>query len=160
MSDETVNRILGHVGDIWASLKGIAWALDEYNAQPHSGTIFVRGVSIMTESETPVPIPSDDCPASVEWQDRLGTVIEHSATDTTWSAEDETGAASLAVTVNADLDSDSDDETAMVTFLQSTGQFRVVATTPGSDGPVRAQSVLYSIEPGAPAVGTITLSPA
>jgi len=153
----TTERILDHVADIWVALKGIAAELDAWNAQPRTGIIYINGVASMATAEEPTPIPSDDVPARVEWQDRLGTSIQHSKTDTTWSAEDAQGNPSQAVTVNPDADSDSDDETAMVVFSQSAGQFRVVATTPGEAGTVRAQSALYDIQPGAPAVGVITL---
>jgi hypothetical protein len=156
----TVSRLLDYVADIHVALKGIGQVLDEYNAQPRSGRITLGTELSQIMSQPPSnEIPADDVPAVVQWFDRLGTQIQHSATDTTWSAEDETGAPSSAVTVNPDLDSDSIDETATVVFSASEGQFKVVATTPGEGGTVRAESVLYTIMAGAPAVGQITLNP-
>lgn len=110
-------------------------------------------------TEIGTPIPAEDCSALVDWQDKFGTSVPHAKTDTTWSAEDDTGATSAAVTVNPDLDSDSDDETATVVFLDSKGLFKVVAVTAGASAPIRAESILYDVQPGAPAVGTITLNP-
>ena len=37
-------------------------------------------------------------------------------------------------------------------------QLKVIATTQGAAGPVRAESVMYDIQPGAPAVGVITVT--
>jgi|SRR5215831_4047616 len=159
--DQTVARLLDYAADIYVALKGIARELEHWNALPRYGRIFINGVESMTTVTTPTPIPSDDCPAKVDWYDRLDTSIPHDKTQTNWTAEDDTGAASTAVSVNPNSDSDSDDETATVHFLQGSGVFRVVATTPGADGAdVRAQSGLYDIQPGAPAVGVITLEPA
>jgi hypothetical protein len=156
----TLERILDHVADIYVSLKAIGAELDGWNAQVRGGRITLGGVSQMTIPEGPTPIPADDVPALVQWFDRLGTELQHSATDTTWSAEDASGAASQAVTVQPDLDADSTDETATVVFSASSGQFKVVATTPGEGGAtVRAESTLYDIQPGAAAVGQITLNP-
>jgi hypothetical protein len=148
---------MDHAADIYAALKGVAHELDEWNARPSYGRVTLG--EHMTTVETPTPIPSNDCPAQVQWFDRLDTQIPHDATQTNWSAEDETGADSTAVTVNPNLDADSNDETATVVFVSGQGQFRVVATTQGASDTVRAQSVLYEITPGAPAVGTITLTP-
>jgi hypothetical protein len=148
-------RLVGYAADIWAALKGIAAVLDGWVAAPNTGVIR------MAQTETPTPIPANDCPAVVQWFDRLGAEIDHSATDTTWSAEDGTGAPTAVVTINPAMDADNIEETATVVFAQSSGQFRVVATTPGAGGTsVRAQSVVYEITPGAPAVGKITLTPA
>jgi hypothetical protein len=159
--DLTVARLIDHAADIFVALKGIARELNAWNAQPAYGLIYINGVeSIMTTTDTPTPIPSDNCPAVVQWYDRLDTAIPHDKTQTNWSAEDDTGAISSAVSINPNLDTDSDDETATVVFVQSSGMFKVVATTPGASGPVRAESALYDIQPGAPAVGQITLSPA
>jgi hypothetical protein len=156
-----VRRLLDYAADIYVALKGIGEVLEEWNAQPRSGTVTIGKVVLMTQTETPTPIPANDVPAVVQWFDRLGTELQHSATDTTWSAEDQSGAPSSAVTINPNLDNDSDDETATVVFSASTGQFKVVATTPGASGTtVRAESPLYEIQPGAAAVGQITLSPA
>jgi hypothetical protein len=160
-AEKTLVALLEYATDIYVALKGIADELDAWSKLPVSGYITV-GTEQITRmaTETATPIPADDCPATVDWQDKLGTSIEHAKTDTTWSAEDESGAASQAVTVNPDLDSDSDDETATVVFSASQGMFKVVATTPGATGTIRAESILYEIQAGAPAVGTITLSPA
>jgi len=153
--DETVTRLINYAADIWAALKGIGRELDAWNARPSYGRI-----TVMTTVDTPTPIPSDDCPASVQWYDRLDTAIPHDKTQTSWTAEDDTGAASTAVSINPNTDLDSDDETATVHFLEGTGVFKVVATTPKGDGTdVRAESVLYDIQPGAPAVGVISLQP-
>jgi hypothetical protein len=62
------------------------------------------------------------------------------------------------VTVEPDV-SDTEEETGTCTFHESTGQFKLVASTPGENGEVRAESILYNIVPGSPAVGVITLSP-
>ena len=114
----------------------------------------------MTVPPTPTDIPADDCPAVVQWFDKLDTAIPHDKTQTSWSAEDDTGAVSTAVSINPNLDMDSNDETATVVFAAGTGVFRVIATTPGAGGAtVRAESILYNIVPGAPAVGTITVTP-
>jgi hypothetical protein len=150
-------RILDYCADIWVALKGIGAELDAWNRQPRSGTIYINGVPSMTTTDTPTDIPTDDCPAVVDWQDRLGTSIQHDKTQTSWSAEDGTGSTSSAVTVNPNADQDSDDETATVHFLVGTGQFKIVAVTQGDAGPVRAESALYNIVPGAPVVGTITV---
>lgn len=155
--DDTTRQLLDYCGDIWVALKGIAATLDAWNAQPRTGRITLGQEQLMTMV---TEIPAEDVPARVDWYDRLGTQIDHQKTDTTWSAEDENGAASAAVQVNPDLDADTSDETATVHFLASSGQFMVVATTPGEGGEtVRAESQLYSITPGAPAVGVITLAP-
>lgn len=111
----------------------------------------------MTTSDTPIDIPNNNVPCQVDWQDRLGGSVPHSKTDTTWSVEDDAGAPSTVVTVEPDL-SDSDEETGTVTFAASAGLFRLVATTMGAASEVRAQSALYNITPGAPAVGVITVS--
>lgn len=154
----TSERILDHLTDIYLSGKAIFQELEVWNQRPVRGRIYVSGVESVTTNTT-VDIPNDDVPAVVKWEDRLGGDIEHSKTDTTWSAEDEAGRPSTAVSVNPELDNDSVDETATIVFRQSSGQFKVVATTPGADGQeVRAESELYNITPGAPAVGTITVS--
>lgn len=159
--DDTVSRLIDYAADIWVALKGIGRELDAWNARPAYGIISLNGVPSMTSATAPIDIPSDNCPAKVDWYDRLDTAIPHDRTQTNWSAEDDQGAASTAVSINPNLDQDSDDETATVVFLQGTGVFRVVATTPKGDGTdVRAQSGLYNIQPGAPAVGVITLEPA
>lgn len=159
--DRTVAQLINYAADIWISLKGIAAVLDEWSSKPAYGRIFINGVLSMTTVATPTPIPSNNCPAQVQWYDRLDTAIPHDKTQTNWSAEDEAGATSSAVSVNPNLDADSDDETATVVFVQGSGQFRVVATTTGAGGAtIRAESVLYDIQPGAPAVGVITLEPA
>jgi hypothetical protein len=154
--EETLTRLIGYATDIYVACRGIGQELEAWSRLPSYGQITVGSERYMAV-EQPTPIPSDDIPAVVEWQDKLGTGIEHAKTDTSWSAEDEAGTASTVVTVTPDADSDGDDETALVTFSASAGQFRVVATTAGASGQVRAQSVLYDIQPGAPAVGTITL---
>ena len=157
-SEDTLAKILDHVADIYVALKGIGAELDAWNRAPRYGRIFINGVlSTMTTADA-TPIPSNDCPASVQWMDRLDTAIPHDKTQTNWSAEDESGAPSTAVTVNPNLDQDSDDETATVVFVQGSGQFKVIATTQGAAGPVRAESVMYDIQPGAPAVGVITVT--
>jgi hypothetical protein len=163
VSGSTAERIIDYVADIYVALKGIARELDAWNAAPRYGRIFINGVesSPMTSSQTTTPIPNDNCPAKVDWYDRLDTAIPHDKTQTNWFAEDDQGQQSSAVSVNPNLDTDSDDETATVVFREGTGVFRVVATTPKGDGTdVRAESVLYDIQPGAPAVGVITLEPA
>jgi len=153
--DETVTRLINYAADIWAALKGIGRELDAWNARPTYGRI-----TVMTTA-TNTPIPSDDCPARVDWYDRLDTAIPHDRTQTSWTAEDDAGAASTAVQINPNTDLDSDDETATVHFLEGSGTFKVVATTPKGDGTdVRAESGFYDIQPGAPAVGVITLAPA
>lgn len=149
-------RILDYATDIWLALKGIVQELERWNTRPVSGRIYINGVESMTTSNT-VEIPAEDVPAKVDWADRLGGAIAHDKTATTWSAEDQNGAPSTAVTVDPDTDADSDDETATVTFKASTGTFRVVATTPGANGQVRAESGFYTITPGAPAVGMISV---
>ena len=96
----------------------------------------------------------------MDWFTRLGTELTHDKTTTTWSVEDQDGGVSTAVSVDPNLDTDADDETALVTFNSDVGQFRLVATTPGKDAEiVRAESALYTITLGAPAVGVITLNP-
>jgi hypothetical protein len=157
--DETVKRLIDHAADIWVALKGIAHELDLWNALPAQGTISINGVVSMTTTDVPTNIPSDNCAAKVDWFDRLNTAIPHDKTQTNWSAEDDTGAPSSAVSINPNLDQDSDDETATVVFVASSGLFKVVATTDGASGPIRAESAVYNIQPGAPAVGMITLSP-
>lgn len=158
MSDETVRRLIDYAADIWVALKGIAQELDAWNEAPAYGKIFVNGVESMATADT-TPIPANDCPAKVQWYDRLDTAIPHEKTDTSWSAEDENGNASPAVTVVPDL-GDASDETATVTFSQGQGMFKVVATTAGAGGaPVRAESTMYDIQPGAAAVGVITVEP-
>ena len=114
----------------------------------------------MTTAPSPTPIPSDDCEATVTWYDRLDTAIPHDKTMTSWSAVDDTGAPSSSVTVNPNLDQDSDDETARVVFLAGSGLFKLVAITAKGDGTdITAESAVYDIQPGAPAVGMITLAP-
>ena len=157
MPENSVERILDYVADIWTALKGIGRELDAWNESPRSGRIFVNGVESMTTTETPIDTPDNDVPCKVDWQDRLGGSIAHSKTDTTWSVEDDAGAPTTVVSVEPDL-SDSDEETGTVTFHSASGLFRLVATTPGSSGPVRAQSALYNITPGAPFVGVITVA--
>lgn len=154
----TGERILDHLTDIYLSAKAIFQELEEWNKRPVRGRIFIDGVESVTTSTT-TDIPNDDVPAVVDWQDRFGGSIHHEATDTIWSAEDANGSPSTAVRINPSLDADRDDETATVVFQQATGQFRVVAITQGSSGQIRAESQLYNIVPGAPAVGTITVNP-
>jgi len=101
-------------------------------------------------------IPADDVPAHVIWYDAHGSEIAHDKTTTSWTAEDADGAPSSVVSVVPIVD--AIDEVATVTFLASSGSFRVVATTEGAGGsPVRAESLLYNVVPGAPASGTIAL---
>jgi len=100
-------------------------------------------------------IPADDTPAHVLWYDALGNQVAHDKTLTAWTAEDAVGGASSAVSVEAIVD--AEDELATVHFVQASGEFRVVATTAGASGPVRAETPLYTIVPGAPATGVITL---
>lgn len=159
--DDTLASLLGYATDVYVALKGIAGELEAWSRLPASGHITV-GTEQITPMSTAdaLPIPSDDCPARVDWLDKLGTGLPHENTDTAWSAEDENGAASTAVTVDPDTDTDTDDETATVHFNTGAGYFKVVATTTGANGEVRAESVLYAIQVGAPAVGVITLSPA
>lgn len=155
----TIDRLVDYVADIYVALKGIAHELDAWNTTPRAGRIFLNGVESMTTAEpqaTPTDIPTDDVPCRVDWQDRLGSSIEHSKTDTTWSVVDESGAPTAAVSVEPDT-SDSEEETGTCTFHASSGQFQLVATTDGADGPIEAKSALYNIVPGAPAVGVITL---
>lgn len=157
MPETSIERIFDHVADIWIALKGIATELDAWNAYPRSGRIFVNGVESMTTTDTPINIPDNDVPCKVDWQDRLGGEIDHTKTDTTWSVEDDAGNPTTVVSVEPDM-SDSDEETGTVTFHAASGLFRLVATTQGSTGIVRAQSALYNTTPGAPAVGVITVS--
>jgi len=155
----TVERLIDYAADIWVAMKGIAAELDAWNEQPRSGIIYVNGVPSVTTPASPTDIPTDNVPCRVDWMDRLGGGISHSKTDTTWSVEDNAGNPTSAVTVEPDT-SDSDEETGTCTFHESTGQFKLVATTPGANGAtVRAESALYNIVPGAAAVGVITLNP-
>ena len=102
-------------------------------------------------------IPDNDTSAHVDWQDKLGTPVPGANVATAWTAEDETGGASAAVTVTAGADNDED---ATVHFNVGQGMFKLVATTTGQDGTaVRAESGMYNITPGAPAVGVISLNP-
>lgn len=146
-------RILDYATDIWLALKGIAQELERWNTRPVQGRIFIDGVESMTTSAT-TDIPDTDVPAKVEWADRLGGAIAHGNTTTTWTAEDAQGQPSAAVQVNADP---ADDESATVHFLAATGVFRVIASVPGENGVVRAESALYNITPGAPSVGVISV---
>lgn len=151
-------RLIDLAADIYLALKEVGRQLDRWNTAPRTGRIFVNGVLSMTTATPPIDIPTDPVPAVVEWRDRLDTAIPHDRTTTTWSAEDANGQPSTAVTVDPNLDSDSDDETATITFQMGTGQFKVVATTPSASQPngvARAESALYNIVPGAPVVGTI-----
>lgn len=152
---ETVERILDHAAIMLNAARGICAELDAWSHTVRSGTISIAGVASMTVP-TPTDIPNDDVPCRVDWQDRLGGNIQHSATDTTWSAVDDSGAPTTVVTVEPDLD-DSEEETGTCTFHAGSGLFQLVATTQGSSGPVEARSALYNIVPGAPAVGVITL---
>jgi hypothetical protein len=151
----TPERLIDYVADIWVALKGIATELDSWNSQVRSGVITVGARMTTTEA---TDIPTDNVPCRVDWQDRLGGTIQHSATDTTWSVEDSVGNPTTVVTVEPDV-SDTEEETGTCTFHESTGQFKLVASTPGENGEVRAESILYNIVPGSPAVGVITLSP-
>lgn len=144
--------------DAYLAVRRLFILFDRWARTPVSGVILINGVRAMTTADTtPTDIPDNDVPAKVQWADRLGDQIPGTSTQTTWSAEDETGAASQAVTVEASAD---DDESATVHFTQGTGQFKVVATTAGQGGAqVRAESGMYNIVPGAPAQGQITLNP-
>lgn len=144
--------------DAYLSIRRVFLYIDRWCRSPVRGIIYVNGVPSMTTTDTtPTDIPDNDVPARVDWQDRLGESIPGANTTTSWSAEDENGQASGAVQIEADA---SNDEQATVHFSQGNGQFKLVATTTGADGnQVRAESGLYNITPGAPAVGTITLSP-
>ena|SRR5215472_12791628 len=81
-SDQTSQRLIGYVSDIWLALKGIAAELDAWNAAPASGRIFVNGVALMVAPPAPIDIPADNCPAVVQWYDKLDTAIPHSKTQT------------------------------------------------------------------------------
>jgi hypothetical protein len=152
--EPNVPRLIDLAADVWLALRAIGTELERWDRAPRSGRIFINGVASMATADT-IDIPDNDVPARVDWADRLGGQIAHDKTATTWSAEDASGAPSAAVTITPDTD--SDDETATVTFNASTGQFKVVATTQGAAGEVRAESALYNIVPGAAAVGTITV---
>jgi len=152
-----VEQVVDAIADIYAAFKRLGQALDVWNAHPRNGHITL-GVTAMGQPQPPTDIPADDVPARVDWADKFGGGVPHAKTDTTWSAEDDTGAMTTVVTIDPDVDADSDDETARVVFNASSGIFRVVATTPGAGGTtIRAQTGLYNITPGAPAVGMITL---
>jgi hypothetical protein len=143
--------------DVYLLLQDIGLTLDRWNSAPRRGRIQLGG--LMTSGPTTRPItdiPSDDIPVEVQWQDRLGANIPHSDTDTHWSVEDDQGQPFAGAHVQPILDGD-DEETGTLTFTQSSGTFRVVAETQGASGMVRAESPLYHIRPGAPALGKITL---
>jgi hypothetical protein len=148
----SVDRILDHLADIVQSVRGLLAELDAHSHRPVSGRILISGVESMTQP-TPIDIPDNDVPCSVVWKDRLGGVDANEPT--TWSTEGETGIdASALVTVVPDA---ADSEKGTVTFHAPAGVFRVVATTPSGTTVARAQSALYNITPGAPAVGEITV---
>jgi hypothetical protein len=162
----TAEKLIDYAADVWLALKGIAAELDAWNAAPRSGRITLNPpprimIGDVNMTITPgLEIPAEDVPAKVDWFTRLGTELTHDKTTTTWSVEDQDGGVSTAVSVDPNLDTDADDETALVTFNSDVGQFRLVATTPGKDAEiVRAESALYTITLGAPAIGVITLNP-
>ena len=156
MPETVLTRIVDHVADIWLACQGIARELDQWNAAPRSGRIFINGVESMTTADI-TDIPTNDVPCRVDWADRLGGQISHDKTQTSWSVEDAEGSPFAGVTIEPDT-SDSEEETGTVTFNTSTGRFKIVATTPGANGDVRAESGLYNIVPGAAAIGMITVS--
>jgi hypothetical protein len=153
----TVERLLDYATDIYLALRGIGLELDAWSQRPVAGRITVSsGGSTTMTVPAPIDIPTDDVPCRVDWQDRLGGDIAHSATDTTWLVVDDTGAPTTVVTVEPDL-GDSEEETGTCTFHAGAGLFQLVATTPSGSGTIEARRALYNIVAGAPAVGVITL---
>jgi hypothetical protein len=150
-------RIMDLVGDLFLIAEQFVTEIRRWNSAPRSGTISIAGKASlpMTSPTAPTDIPDDDVPCVVEWRDRLGGVEPSDRTATTWTTEDLSGNdASSIVSVTPDP---NNDEQGTVTFHQASGQFRVVATTQGANGEVRAQSADYNITPGAPSVGQITV---
>jgi hypothetical protein len=151
-----LDRILDHAADILIAVRGIATELDNWNARPVRGRIFINGVeSVMTSPTTPTDIPDDDTTATVQWEDRFQQAEPGADITTQWEVVDENGQPSQAVSVNAE----ANDEDADVVFNQGQGLFQIRAT--GTKGGITAQaeSALYNIKPGALAVGQIVLNP-
>lgn len=109
----------------------------------------------MTQPTAPTPIPDTDVPFSVVWDDRFNDKKDESA-DTTWTAVDDTGAPTAVVTPTVDA---TDQQKGTLSFTAGAGLFQLVAETDGASGKIQAKSVVYTITPGAPAVGTITVGP-
>jgi hypothetical protein len=152
-------ELIDSVADIWLSLQGFAKALDTWNKAPRTGTIFLAGVESpsMTTVDAPIDIPTDDVPCRVVWKDRFGGATPEAGTTTTWATADPVSGADVSDIVTVVPDP-ANDEHGTVTFKASTGQFKVMATTQGADGPITAESAAYNIVPGAPVVGEIILN--
>jgi hypothetical protein len=141
------------------AVKGIRYLLsllEWHSTRPVRGRIFVDGKeATMTSPTAPTPIPDTDVPFSVVWDDRFEDVKDESA-DTTWTAVDDKGVATTVVTPTADA---TDQQKGTLSFAAGAGLFQLVAETDGVSGKIQAKSVLYTITPGAPAVGAISVGP-